>query len=86
MLHTNLLQVVFLKYIRNKQYFSIRSFVNYRCFAKCGVLDDELTISPMTYIIAVLNCFVENKFYGLWSSFYLIILQFVLIFQGFMSH
>ena len=71
--------------ITDNAFFSIRSFVNYQCFAKCGVWDNELTIAPMTYIIAILNCFVENKFYYLWSSFYLIILQFVLIFQGSMS-
>ena len=68
-------------------FFSIRSFVNYyRSFAKCGVSDNELTIPPLTYTIAVLNCFAENKFYCLWSSFCWIILQFALNFQGSMSH
>ena len=46
-------------------FFSIRSFVNYRSFAKYGVSDNELTISPMTYIIAVLNCLGKISSYCL---------------------
>ena len=36
-------------------FFSIRLFVNYRCFAKCGVSDNKLTVSPIAWGAATIS-------------------------------